>query len=288
MTPNRTPRVAALSALMAGSLWLAGAIIPAAAQDRDHDRGERDSPRAQPVPPPQGPPQAQSPAQGPRAVQPGVHAPSAQTAPMPVQGQARVPYSAPYQGPASGQARFQGYTAGQAGTAGQTPPAGRPGPPAYSVPSGTPSDYRRSGSDARGPDRDGGRWPGGDGRDSRREAGRDAWRDGARDGYREWGRDPHGDRGGGDRHEWRYRGEVHPGYRVAPYRYPGGWGYRSWRVGERLPFQFLTSYYFLDAYAYDLPPAPYGYRWVRYGSDALLVNVYTGEVEDVVYGIFYW
>ena len=55
-----------------------------------------------------------------------------------------------------------------------------------------------------------------------------------------------------------------------------------------MPFLFLTSYYFLDYDAYDLPPPPYGYRWVRYGPDALLVNVYTGEVEDVVYGIFYW
>ena len=110
----------------------------------------------------------------------------------------------------------------------------------------------------------------------------------ARDTGRTWGRDPRADRAGADRHEWRYRGQVHPGFRVAPFRYPGGWGYRSWRIGERLPFLFLTSYYFLDAYAYDLPPAPYGCRWVRYGPDALLVNVYTGEVEDVIYGVFYW
>jgi len=260
MTPNRMRRFATLPTLMAGSLWLAGAVIPAAAQDRDHDRGERDSPRAQPAPA----------AQGPRPVPQGAHA------------------AAPPPAPAQGPARFQGYTAGQAGAVASNPPAGRPGPPAYSVPSGTPSDNRRSGYDARGPDRDAGRWQGGEGRDSRREPGRDAWRDGARDGYRDWGRDPHWDRDSGERHEWRYRGEVRPGYRVAPYRYPRGWGYRSWRVGERLPFQFLTSYYFLDAYAYDLPPAHYGYRWVRYGSDALLVNVYTGEVEDVVYGIFYW
>jgi len=27
---------------------------------------------------------------------------------------------------------------------------------------------------------------------------------------------------------------------------------------------------------------------VRYGPDALLVNVYSGEVVDVVYGVFYW
>jgi hypothetical protein len=32
---------------------------------------------------------------------------------------------------------------------------------------------------------------------------------------------------------------------------------------------------------------PYGYEWVCYGDDALLVNVYTGEILQVVYGLFY-
>ena len=32
---------------------------------------------------------------------------------------------------------------------------------------------------------------------------------------------------------------------------------------------------------------PYGYVWVRYGDDALLVDVDTGEILRVVYGVFY-
>jgi Ni/Co efflux regulator RcnB len=38
---------------------------------------------------------------------------------------------------------------------------------------------------------------------------------------------------------------------------------------------------------YDLPPAPYPLQWVRYYDDALLVNVFTGQVVDVMYD-FFW
>ena len=124
----------------------------------------------------------------------------------------------------------------------------------------------------------------------RQNAGRDDWgrsdwsgRDGGRRDWSERGRDG----GRGDR-TWRYRGQDRDSYRISPFRYPHGWNYRSWRVGERLPFLFLSASYFIDYYDYDLPPPPYGYRWVRYGPDALLVNIYTGEVDDVIYGIFYW
>ncbi len=305
MKSTHARRTVALTALAASTLLLASAASPAGAENPDHERADRDGPRSaaapQPAPQPQSPPPQ-------RAAQPTYHAPAPPAGPA--QGQFRGQYSGQYQGqgqgqfqgPPSGQARFQGYTGGQAPNSRQAPPTGRPGQASYSAAPGNPPapsgrdgdrwpgsarDGARDGS--RDGSRDGGRdW----GRDSGRDSGRDWGRDGRRDGGRDWGRDggrdPHGDRGGGERHEWRYRGEMHPGYRLSPYRYPSGWGYRSWRVGERLPFLFLTSYYVIDAYAYDLPPAPYGYRWVRYGPDALLVNVYTGEVEDVVYGIFYW
>jgi Ni/Co efflux regulator RcnB len=36
-----------------------------------------------------------------------------------------------------------------------------------------------------------------------------------------------------------------------------------------------------------LPPPPYGYRWVRYGPDALLVNICDGRILDVIYDAFY-
>ena len=38
---------------------------------------------------------------------------------------------------------------------------------------------------------------------------------------------------------------------------------------------------------YRLPRSYGPYRWVRYHNDALLVNLYTGEVEDVVYDVFW-
>jgi Ni/Co efflux regulator RcnB len=74
---------------------------------------------------------------------------------------------------------------------------------------------------------------------------------------------------------------------VQPYRYPYNWSYRSWRVGERLPFLFLSDGYYIEFGPYGLPRPPYGYRWVRFGPDVLLVNVYTGEIVEVVYDIFY-
>ena len=47
------------------------------------------------------------------------------------------------------------------------------------------------------------------------------------------------------------------------------------------------SYWIDDPYDYRLPEAYGEYRWVRYYNDALLVDIYTGEVVDVVYDIFY-
>ena len=42
-----------------------------------------------------------------------------------------------------------------------------------------------------------------------------------------------------------------------------------------------------DPWQYRLPPAYGPYRWVRYCNDALLVNIYTGQVVDVIHG-FFW
>jgi hypothetical protein len=38
---------------------------------------------------------------------------------------------------------------------------------------------------------------------------------------------------------------------------------------------------------YRLPYAPPGTRWIRYWNDALLVDVYTGEVVDEIPN-FFW
>lgn len=46
-------------------------------------------------------------------------------------------------------------------------------------------------------------------------------------------------------------------------------------------------YYFTDFVILGLEPPPYGYRWIRFGPDLLLVNIRTGEIMDVEYGVFY-
>jgi Ni/Co efflux regulator RcnB len=83
-----------------------------------------------------------------------------------------------------------------------------------------------------------------------------------------------------------YRGGGH--FRVAPYRYPVGWGYRRWAFGAFLPFVFLAPDYTLYQYwVYGLPVPPPGYHWIRVGPDALLVRYGDGYILDVIYGIFY-
>jgi Ni/Co efflux regulator RcnB len=55
-----------------------------------------------------------------------------------------------------------------------------------------------------------------------------------------------------------------------------------------LPGLFLSSAYFFNGYSrMGLEGPPYGYRWVRYGPDLLLVQLATGQVSDVIYGAFY-
>ncbi|HSZ51992.1 MAG TPA: RcnB family protein [Caulobacteraceae bacterium] len=55
-----------------------------------------------------------------------------------------------------------------------------------------------------------------------------------------------------------------------------------------MPTLFLTSTYFFNNWAMmGLEPPPPGYRWVRYGPDLLMVEVFTGRIVDVIYGAFY-
>jgi len=71
------------------------------------------------------------------------------------------------------------------------------------------------------------------------------------------------------------------------YNQPSGYYYRRWTFGQVLPSIFWAQDYWLtDYWMFDLPVPPYGYVWVRYNDDALLVNNQTGEVLQVVYGLF--
>jgi len=72
------------------------------------------------------------------------------------------------------------------------------------------------------------------------------------------------------------------------YRPPQGYYARHWTWGMTLPSLFWDRQYWLTDYAaYDLPPPPFGAIWVRVGSDALLIDQYSGSIIEVDYGVFY-
>lgn len=88
--------------------------------------------------------------------------------------------------------------------------------------------------------------------------------------------------------QFYHRGGWYGRVRGPAYAYPRGWHYRHWSIGVRLPpILFGPSYYYGGWAALGLEEPLPGYSWVRYGPDLLLVNLHTGEVEDVVYGVFY-
>jgi Ni/Co efflux regulator RcnB len=64
-------------------------------------------------------------------------------------------------------------------------------------------------------------------------------------------------------------------------------GFHRWGYGEYLPRAFFApDVYITDYVAYDLGAPPADCEWVRNGPDALLVNLDTGMVIQVVPGAF--
>ncbi|MES2493321.1 MAG: RcnB family protein, partial [Pseudomonadota bacterium] len=99
---------------------------------------------------------------------------------------------------------------------------------------------------------------------------------------RDWRRD--------NRYDWSgWRNQNRQVFRMGRYNPPyRDWSYRRLSIGFYLQSGFYGSNYWLDdPYAYRLPPANGPYRWVRYYDDALLVNIYDGEVVDVLHD-FFW
>ena len=77
-------------------------------------------------------------------------------------------------------------------------------------------------------------------------------------------------------------------YRIQRYVGPHGWYYRRWTYGQFLPAIYWTRNYWLTSYwQFGLINPPYGYVWVYYYHDALLVSVESGHILRVVYGVFY-
>ncbi|WCM26221.1 RcnB family protein [Sphingomonas sp. QA11] len=74
---------------------------------------------------------------------------------------------------------------------------------------------------------------------------------------------------------------------VGPYHGPQGWQYRRFRSGQVLPAIFWApEYRLLDYWLFGLDIPPVGYEWIRYGPDALLIDLDTGQIVQVVYGNF--
>ena len=96
-----------------------------------------------------------------------------------------------------------------------------------------------------------------------------------------WQRDP--------RYDWqRYRARNQSIFRVGSYYDPFGWGYRRMSVGFTMYAGYYSQDYWLDdPWQYRLPPVYGPYRWVRYYDDALLVDLYSGRVVEVIRN-FFW
>jgi len=136
---------------------------------------------------------------------------------------------------------------------------------------------RRNGSDRN--DRNDRNW-----RDQQR-SGNDRWQRNDRD-HRQWDRNWRSN----NQYDWqRYRqynrNAFHVGRYYAPYR---DYSYRRLGIGFSLDPLFFGQDYWIGNPGYYRLPDVYGpYRWVRYYDDALLVDIYSGEVVDVIYD-FFW
>ena len=114
---------------------------------------------------------------------------------------------------------------------------------------------------------------------------RDRHHDGTRDG-RQWNRQWRSNTS----YNWYSYRSSHPSYYrlgnyYAPYR---NYSYRRLSVGFFLEQLFFGQNYQISNPQYYRLPEVYGpYRWVRYYDDAVLVDIYSGEVVDVINN-FFW
>lgn len=76
-------------------------------------------------------------------------------------------------------------------------------------------------------------------------------------------------------------------FHYRPYNYPRGWYQQNWGYGQFLPYGWYDQQYYLDWNYFGLPNPPIGCEWVRVGNDALLVDVWSGEVLSVSSGLFW-
>lgn len=99
-----------------------------------------------------------------------------------------------------------------------------------------------------------------------------------------WNRDWRNDR----RYDWRnYRNSHRSTFRLGIFLDPFGYNYRPFDIGYRLAPAYFGQQYWIDPGMYQLPYPPPGTQWVRYWNDAVLVDMYSGQVVDVIHD-FFW
>jgi Ni/Co efflux regulator RcnB len=90
-----------------------------------------------------------------------------------------------------------------------------------------------------------------------------------------------------DRGKYQHNFQAARSYHIGVYHRPAGWVAHRWAYGEVLPRAYWASPYILaDYWLFALEVPPVGYEWVRDDTDAILVNVSTGEILQVEYGVF--
>jgi Ni/Co efflux regulator RcnB len=90
-----------------------------------------------------------------------------------------------------------------------------------------------------------------------------------------------------DRGTYQHNFRAARTFHVGPYNRPRGWVEHSWAYGQTLPRAYFAPQYILaDYWLFALEVPPGGYEWVRDGNDALLVNIDSGEILQVEYGVF--
>jgi len=69
---------------------------------------------------------------------------------------------------------------------------------------------------------------------------------------------------------------------------PHGWRYQRFAYGQHMPASYYGhNYWIVNFGGFGLYAPPQGYQWVRYGHDAVLVDLSTGEIIRVQYNNFY-
>ena len=120
-------------------------------------------------------------------------------------------------------------------------------------------------------------------RDARYAAQRQQWQQ--RSNHAEWSNQWRND----NRYDWRrYRDRHHSIFQIGFYYDPFGYSYNRFGIGSYMyPSYYQSNYWINDPWQYRLPAAYGPYRWIRYHNDALMIDTWTGEVVDVIYG-FFW